>query len=211
MNYNDLEYNLYTIVNCDPTENEKNIKKKIIKLLKFFHPDKTSKLEDKIYNHIILANEILLDINKRKEYDFFLSEQHKDYYDLIQSFNNEIMNDYNTITADQALVNFNKKTEELNNFHNYTNNNENILINNELINNLIKSREIISDNIKKIDVIDTNDFNKQFDEIKNKINNKSNNNEIIPINSSTNDNLLLVNFNKLYIESNIENNNGYYL
>lgn len=211
MNYNDLEYNLYTIVNCDHTENEKNIKKKIIKLLKFFHPDKTSKLEDKIYNHIILANEILLDINKRKEYDFFLSEQHKDYYDLKQSFNNENMNNYNAITSAHALVNFNKKTEELNNFHNYTNNNENILINNELINNLIKSREIISDNIKKIDVIDTNDFNKQFDEIKNKINNKSNNNEIIPINSSTNDNLLLVNFNKLYIESNIENNNGYYL
>jgi len=212
MNYDDLEYNLYTIVNCDFNENEKNIKKKIIKLLKFFHPDKNSKLEDKIYNHIILANEILLNIDKRKEYDLYLIDKHKDYNELKKNFNNE-SNNYYDYNKDEALVNFNKINDSLNKFHNYNNNNEILLIDNDYLNNLKKSREIIFNTIDKINVKNNEEFNKQFDEVKSKASFNNDCNEIIPLNNNNNDNLLLVNFNKLYIENNIENNinNTFYL
>lgn len=213
MNYDELEYNLYTIVNCDPNENEKNIKKKIIKLLKFFHPDKNCNLEDKIYNHIILANEILLNIDKRKEYDLYLTEKYKDYNDLKNDFNNQNINyfDYN---KDQAIINFNKINDSLNKYHNYNNNNDILLTDTDYLNNLKKSRDIIFNNIEKVNIKNNEEFNKQFDEIKNKINNNIiYNNEIIPINNNNNDTLLLVNFNKLYIENNNENNinNSFYL
>lgn len=216
MNYDELEYNLYTIANCDPNENEKNIKKKIIKLLKFFHPDKNNKLEDKIYNHIILANEILLNIDKRKEYDLYLTEKHKDYNDLKNDFNNQNINyfDYN---KDQAIINFNKMNDSLNKYHNYQNyqnNNDILLTDTEYLNNFKKSRDVIFNNIEKINIKNNEDFNKQFDEIKNKINNNIiYNNEVIPINNNNDNTLLLINFNKLYIENNNENNinNSFYL
>lgn len=213
MNYDELEYNLYTIANCDPNENEKNIKKKIIKLLKFFHPDKNNKLEGKIYNHIILANEILLNIDKRKEYDLYLTEKHKDYNDLKNDFNNQNINyfDYN---KDQAMINFNKINDSLNKYHNYQNNNDILLTDTEYLNNFKKSRDVIFNNIEKINIKNNEDFNKQFDEIKNKINNNIiYNNEVIPINNNNDNTLLLVNFNKLYIENNNENNinNSFYL
>jgi len=208
MNFDNLEYNLYNIVNCEHNENEKNIKKKIIKLLKFFHPDKNSKLEDRIYFHIITANEILLDTNKRQEYDLYLIQKHKDYSELINTFKTENAL-YFTQNKDEAIINFNKKNESLNKFHNY-NNNEMLLIDNDYLNNIIKSRNIIQ--IEKNEIKSNEEFNKQFDIIKKQVFNSNNNNnstEIIPLNSNSTDDLLLDNFNKLYIDNNNINTTFY--
>ena len=42
------------------------------KIIKNFHPDKNSELEEDIYYHIILANQVLLNKESRKKYDNFI-------------------------------------------------------------------------------------------------------------------------------------------
>ena len=60
IDFNTLKYNLYEILNVDINDDDKKIKKKFIHVIKNFHPDKNSELEEDIYYHIILANQILL-------------------------------------------------------------------------------------------------------------------------------------------------------
>ena len=55
IDFNNLKYNLYEILNVPPTSDESNIKKSFMKLVKNFHPDKNSELEEDIYYHIIYS------------------------------------------------------------------------------------------------------------------------------------------------------------
>jgi DnaJ-class molecular chaperone len=60
IDFNSIKYNLYEILNVTKDVDEQKIKKSFMKIIKNFHPDKNSELEEDIYYHIILANQILL-------------------------------------------------------------------------------------------------------------------------------------------------------
>jgi hypothetical protein len=120
--FEDLKYNLYEILNVDSDTDDKIIKKQINKIIKYFHPDNKSKLEEleeDIYSHIIFANKILMDKKLRKEYDLYISEKIDTYIELKTSFSNT-KNDIKKYFPDKnnSLIDFTNKLNELNKKHN---------------------------------------------------------------------------------------------
>ena len=49
VDFNNLNYNLYELLNVSEDATEQTIKKNFIKITKTFHPDKNSELEEDIY------------------------------------------------------------------------------------------------------------------------------------------------------------------
>jgi curved DNA-binding protein CbpA len=72
LNFSDLEFNLYEILNLPQNCTNNDIRTTFKKLVKKFHPDKITELEEKIYYYITLANHILTDVNSRAAYDRWL-------------------------------------------------------------------------------------------------------------------------------------------
>lgn len=87
LDFNELKYNLYEILNVKPDCDETKIRKAFIKLIKTFHPDKNSKLEEEIYYHLILSNQILLNKETRIKYDVYLESRIDTFNELKDSFN----------------------------------------------------------------------------------------------------------------------------
>jgi curved DNA-binding protein CbpA len=188
LDFNTLKYNLYEILNVEINDDEKKIKKKFINVIKNFHPDKNSELEEDIYYHIILANQILLNKKNREKYNDFLSGTADTFYELKNKFKN---NNF-TFNIDKN-INFSD---------NYENDNESI---NDKYEKIIKNRNDISINYDS-EIINNNIFHNKFINIK-KNNNLSQNYDIIEYlpyeliydNKFTNIN----NINKLYVEDTI--------
>ena len=84
--FNVLKYNLYEILNVLQSANINQIKTNYIKLIKKFHPDKNSNLEEDIYYHIIIAGQILLNNKLREEYDEYLNNKSDTYLELKNNF-----------------------------------------------------------------------------------------------------------------------------
>ena len=72
IDFDQLKFNLYDLlgVQCDCTE--KKIKKAYRKLILKFHPVKNNELDDEVFNHLTIANQILSNIESRKKYDEWL-------------------------------------------------------------------------------------------------------------------------------------------
>ena len=128
IDFNTMKYNLYEILNVSPQTEESKIKKSFMKLIKNFHPDKNSELEEEIYYHIILANQILLNKDSRKKYDNYLTDRSNTFNELKNNFDKTIKNTKNTDTPNGDNISiFNNKFEELNKKHGYNNNTSNIV------------------------------------------------------------------------------------
>jgi curved DNA-binding protein CbpA len=170
INFDTIKYNLYELLNVQPDSDDKIIKKSFMRIIKQFHPDKNSELEEDIYYHIILANQILLNKESRKKYDAFLFNSASTFDELKSQFNKH--NKHNkdngiapNIAAQAKALdtsNFNNKIIELNNKHGFTqslNNPEKVLDRYTKIKN---AREV-DIKIDKIDIKTTQDFNKTFE------------------------------------------------
>jgi molecular chaperone DnaJ len=72
INFETLKFNLYDILNISKDASESKIKKAFRNLILNFHPDKNSEAEEDIYQHIIIANQVLSNNNTRSKYDDFL-------------------------------------------------------------------------------------------------------------------------------------------
>lgn len=121
IDFNTMKYNLYEILNVPPTSEESKIKKSFMKLIKNFHPDKNSELEEDIYYHIILANQILLNKDSRKKYDNYLLDKASTFSELKDTFNNVSSTPK---PSDMSGANniFTNKFDELNKKHGYDSN-----------------------------------------------------------------------------------------
>ena len=152
IDFNTLKYNLYEILNVEINDDEKKIKKKFINVIKNFHPDKNSELEEDIYYHIILANQILLNKKNREKYNEFLLGTADMFYELKNKFknNNFIFN--------------NKEINKNINFNDNYDNNDNESLNDKY-EKIIKNRNNISINYDS-DIINNNIFNNKFINIK---------------------------------------------
>jgi curved DNA-binding protein CbpA len=116
IDFNNLKYNLYELLNVQVDADSAKIKKNFMKIIKTFHPDKNSELEEDIYCHIILANQILLNNESRKKYDEYINDTAETFYELKQSFNKSIAN-YSQ--EKDCIHEFNKKFDALNKKHGY--------------------------------------------------------------------------------------------
>ena len=101
IDFNTLKYNLYTILNVPNDADNVTIKTKFMKIIKNFHPDKNTELEEEIYYHIILANQVLLNKELRKNYDLFLDPNINTFNDLKESFN-KMNKDMNTTSSNSS-------------------------------------------------------------------------------------------------------------
>ena len=72
INFDQLKFNLYELLAVTQDASEKKIKKAYRKLIIKFHPDKNNLLDDEIYNHLTLANQVLTNSELRKSYDQWL-------------------------------------------------------------------------------------------------------------------------------------------
>jgi curved DNA-binding protein CbpA len=124
IDFNNLKYNLYELLNVTPDADSSKIKKNFMKVIKNFHPDKNSDLEEEIYYHIILANQVLLDKESRKKYDEFISERADSFEELKNSFNKSVKDiEQYFPSKDTSVQTFNSKIEELNKKHGYNDSN----------------------------------------------------------------------------------------
>ena len=201
IDYNSLKYNLYEILNVAPNAPEKIIKKSFIKLIKAFHPDKNSKLEEEIYYHIIIANDILLHRESREGYDKYLELKANTFNELKTDFNKSVkplqkINESN-------IKNYQDKNHELEKQHGYD---PSIYKNTKL-----EASKYNSINIDKEDIKDNSDFNKKF--INYKLNGKFKNqiveyDKTSEITTYSNENYVHINnMDKLYINDSIYSNN----
>jgi curved DNA-binding protein CbpA len=213
IDFNTLKYNLYTILNVPNDADNVTIKTKFMKIIKNFHPDKNTELEEEIYYHIILANQVLLNKESRKKYDLFLDPNINTFNDLKESFN-KMNKDINTISKNNGSDSLSKKEftdkcELLNKKHNA------VLDSSKLDNQVVMERlEKIKqerNNIKivKEDIKDDKDFNNKFNN--NKIDGKFKD-QIIEYNPSSdlatyishNNYTNIEDIDKLYVEDTIQ-------
>jgi curved DNA-binding protein CbpA len=160
IDFNNLKYNLYELLNVNNDEDESKIKKNFMRIIKKFHPDKNSELEEDIYYHIILANQILLNKESRKKYDVYLQDKSEIFSELKESFNKTIKNQPTT-DKKQNISLFNNKVKELNEKHGYTEN-----ISGSVIDKFDFIKENRTINIEKENIKNMEEFNTKFNSYK---------------------------------------------
>jgi curved DNA-binding protein CbpA len=213
INFKDLKHNLYEIYKLDNKCSNDEVKKKYKKLMLKFHPDKSSELEEEIFNHIIIGYKILSDPVLKNKYDYFIENNNKESLEF-----NELKNDFKTFKMDVTKTSFYKEAQnkyedlnkELDKKHkvNEQNFNENV---EKRYNEMKKDRESL--NLKPDELLKPliNNFNKdlfeeRFKEIKiteNK-NNISNSGEIMTyVDNKTLSKYSNLDYNNLYIEDSV--------
>jgi len=163
IDFNTLKYNLYTILNVPNDADNVTIKKKFMKIIKNFHPDKNTELEEEIYYHIILANQVLLNKEMRKNYDLFLDPNINTFIDLKESFNK--IKDINTTPSNSGSIKeFTDKCDLLNKKHNAVLDTTPDFLDTESIMERLERITQERSNIKimKEDIKDDKDFNNKF-------------------------------------------------
>ena len=120
INFSDLPYNLYELLNVKSNCDKKKIKKAYKKLIIQFHPDKCSELEEEIFHNISIAYKILKNDDSRKKYDnwLLLSNGEKSQIELKKNFKKEdaeIKNNF--ISREEAFLQFNDNILKLDKSH----------------------------------------------------------------------------------------------
>ena len=163
IDFNSLKYNLYEILNVTSDADDVKIKKSFMKLIKNFHPDKNSDLEEEIYYHIILSNQILLSKDSRKKYDEFLSGRADTFIELRDGFEKSMKEiEQYFPNKDISHAQFTSKLEELNKKHGYTTDADSVSV----LERFEKARQKRSTDeikIEKEDIKDEKDFNSKFE------------------------------------------------
>ena len=202
--FNELEFNLYELLDLPITCSIDEIKKKFKKTIKKFHPDKISEIEEKLYYNITTAHHILSNPITRKKYDDWLLNSNMNHNSLKNNFAKEI-NDVKSFfpkTPKEAQQSFVKTSMKLAERHG------NYVEDNRSISSIYKEKEIIRRNIPEIvneNFSNMKEFNKKFSE--RKINGVycdklvKNENNIIPFKFGENNNFTEIkNFDKIYIK-----------
>lgn len=209
INFNELKFNLYEVLGLTPEASESKIKKSFKKLVLELHPDKNKDSNEEIYNHVIIANQVLSNPVLRKDYDNFLDEKDKktSHLDLKSNFEESVKDLEKYFPAkEEADKTFKSKINELNTKHGVDDkfNNTNIMNKYEEIKKMRNSQI----NIPQEKISGEKDFNQKFESRKE---NGTFNDQIILTNNNTNlgtyqavDGLATIgDYSKLYAEDTI--------
>lgn len=166
IDFNNLKYNLYEILNIPTNSDDVKIKKSFMKIIKNFHPDKNSELEEDIYYHIILANQILLNKESRKKYDEFTLGTAETFHELKNSFKKTIQDVEQFFPSkDDSKTLYENKLQELNKKHNFSENDSvgSIM---ERFNKIKEKRGYDEFQIEKEEFKSVDEFNNKFNNYK---------------------------------------------
>ncbi len=113
--FNKLEFNLYELLNLPVNCSTDEIKKKFKKLIKMFHPDKITEIEENIYYNLTIANHILGHEELRYKYDTWLLNSHKNHSTLKDNFKSEEqkIREYFPASKEEAQIEFSKNFDIL--------------------------------------------------------------------------------------------------
>ena len=162
IDFNNLKYNLYEILNIPSNSDDIKIKKSFMKIIKNFHPDKNSELEEDIYYHIILANQILLNKDSRRKYDDFLLGSAETFHELKNSFKKSIQDvEHLFPSKDDSKALFENKLQELNKKHGFEDN-DSIGSIMEKFNKIKEKRGYNEFQIEKEEFKSVDEFNNKF-------------------------------------------------
>lgn len=117
--FNSLEFNLYELLNLPINSSIEQIKKTFRKLIKHFHPDKITELEEKIYYNLTIANHILGNPVTKEKYDTWLLKSNQNHSTLKDNFKNDeaIIKEYFPKNETEAKVEYAKNFEMLGKRH----------------------------------------------------------------------------------------------
>jgi curved DNA-binding protein CbpA len=160
MDFNELEFNLYELLNLPSNCTISDVKKQFRIIVKKFHPDKISKLEEKIYYNITFANHILSKQETKDKYDDWLNHQQKDFNYLKNNFKNSNVEEYIPKNRREANIGFLRDSEIL--FKRHGNVNEDTRSFDKRIKNLNNNREDLKGPTRE-HFINTDHFNNDFD------------------------------------------------
>ena len=133
-----------------------------MKIIKNFHPDKNSELEEEIYYHIILANQILLNKESRKKYDEFSACSAETFHELKNTFKKSMQDvDQLLPSKDDSKVMFENKLYELNKKHGF-NDQDSVSSIMERFNKIKEKRGIQEFQIEKEEFKSVDEFNNKF-------------------------------------------------
>jgi curved DNA-binding protein CbpA len=221
INFDQLKFNLYELLNVSSDVTEKQIKKTYRKLIIKFHPDKNNIIDEDIYNHLTLANQILTNTETREKYDIWLKSFGEDgisHDNLKTNFENsssQLKMHFPSMPTEAKQL-YHEKTDKLNIKHGLNNNwdDESTLSRYERkrveLDNIIQvsgERITSKDNFK-------NEFNNKFNDFK--IDNKNqqimmsdSNQQIAEYNGQLvgNECLSITSYDLLYSEDSIQTNN----
>ena len=209
INFNELKFSLYEVLGLTNEASENRIKKSFKKLVIELHPDKNPDSNEEIFNHIVIANQVLGNSILRKDYDNYLQE--KD----IKIIHTDLKNNFDSVIKDvekmfpvkeEATKKFKSKIEELNNKHGVNNNlnSTNVISQYEHLKKMRDSQV----SIPQEKISNTNDFNQKFESRKDT---GTFNSQIIQVNTNStlgtyqpNDALVGIgDYSKLYLEDNV--------
>jgi curved DNA-binding protein CbpA len=200
--FNSLEFNLYELLNVPTDCTNEEIRKSFRRIIKKFHPDKISAIEEKLYYNITYAHHILSNPTTRVKYNNWLLNSNKQHSQLKDNFKNEekTIREYFPQTKEEAAVDFSKQFDILSKRHGEYKEDERNL--NSIIKE--KEKERVKVEIKKEDFSSMDDFNSTFSQRKkngtynNMIIKKENN--IQPFTFKNNNYAELKHFNDVYVK-----------
>lgn len=167
INFDELKFNLYELLAVSEDATDQKIKKAYRKLMLKFHPDKNNIIDEEIYNHLTLANQILTNNNLRNKYDEWL----KSYGQLETEPNHlELKTNYQKSTENldklipneigQVKLTYQEKSDLLNKKHGFD---SNLDQESTMDKYNIKKKELqINYDIERLDIKTKNDFNNKF-------------------------------------------------
>jgi curved DNA-binding protein CbpA len=164
--FNKLEFNLYELLNLPVTCSTDEVKKKFKKLIKMFHPDKITEVEETIYYNLTIANHVLGNDELRNKYNSWLLDSHKSHSKLKDNFKSDEQKIRECFpeSKEEAQVEFSKNFEMLGNRHGNLNNDSRPL--QTIYKDKEKERKNVS--ISKEDFTNMDEFNNRFSERKHK-------------------------------------------
>ena len=117
--FNSLEFNLYELMNLPIDCTCEEVKKTFRKLIKRFHPDKITELEEKIYYNITLAHHILSNPISREKYNKWLLKSHQSHSTLKDNFKTEeeVIRSYFPKNQDEAKIQYEQNFDMLGKRH----------------------------------------------------------------------------------------------
>jgi curved DNA-binding protein CbpA len=202
--FNSLEFNLYELLNLPINCTSEEIKKTFRKLIKQFHPDKITEIEEKIYYNITLAHHILSNPTSREKYDRWLLKSNQSHSTLKENFKNEeeVIRNYFPKNKEEASVQYAQNFEMLGKRHG------NYVEDKRSLQNIYKDKEKerVKVSVQKEDFVNMDDFNNTF--TKRKVNGHYNNmivkktTEIQPFTFKGSNLAELKDFDKVYVNDN---------
>jgi curved DNA-binding protein CbpA len=205
VNFPSLKYNLYEILGVSRETSDKKIKKTYLKLAVELHPDKNPDFNEEVWNHLVIANQVLLNSQLKEKYNDFLDNKDKkeSFLELKNNFEYDVKEVEKMFPKkEEAKSTFKNKIDELNKKHGFREVDLNVV---ENYNRMKKTREQVS--IPQEKILNNDDFNSKFQKRKDtgsseSLVNTSGNTTLLPYQS--NDGLTTIgDYSTLYMEDSV--------